>query len=403
MKIGTVLPWFPSYASGESILAVFVHRELKRLVERGNEAVVLTVQRKGMPESEVMDGIQVYRFKSSAIPQLRYDLPPFLKLNSLIADIAARHRLDIIQFVNSDFLTSIPAIYIKSKIDLPVVVVVNGLPGICWFSGNWFIDRIGWLYTHLVGKRIIKSADGVRLLQSPLYDSLSGFGIKRDKMRLIHRGIDTAVFHPGYDSLKVRAELGLKKEDFFILWVGRLVNPVEMKGTKYLIDAVKELVPRYKNLKLVLVGDGSGRRKNEEWAESIKENVVFTGFRKDVYRLMSAADVFVLPSLCEGCPNVVLEASASGVPVIASRVGAVPDLIEDGKTGIIVNPRSAPDIKQALARLIEDPSLRREMGTKARERMEKEFTWDAICQKLEGFYRDTITAHAPGNEMQGTK
>lgn len=394
MNIGTVLPWFPSYASGESILAVFVYRELRRLVERGNEVVVITVQRTGMPAFEVMDGIQIYRFLSYSVPQVRYDIPPFTKLTHLIVDIANKHKLDLVQFVNSDFLTSIPALYIKRQINLPVVVVVNGLPGISWFSGNWIIDRFGWVYTNLIGKRIIKSADGVRLLQSPLYDDLARFGIDRSRMRAIHRGIDTSVFHPGYDNSEVRAELGLKEEDFFVLWVGRLVKPVKMKGTKYLIEAVKELIPLYKNLKLVLVGDGNGRGENEEWAKSIRNNAVFTGYRSDVYRFMSAADVFVLPSLCEGCPNVVLEASACGRPVIASRVGAVPDLIEDGKTGIIVSPKSVVEIRQALTQLIEDPHLRLEMGERARERMEKEFTIDAICQKLEGFYREVIGEYA---------
>jgi len=400
-NIGTVLPWFPSHAAGESILAVFVYRELKRLVERGNEAVVITVRRPGMPEFEVMDGIQVYRFPSCAVRQLRYELPNFPRLNRLIADISKRHKLDIIQFVNSDFLTSIPAIYIGKRTGLPVVVVVNGLPGISWFTGNWLIDKMGWIYTNLIGRRIIKSSDGVRLLQSPIFDELAGMGVQRNRMKVIHRGIDTGVFHPSYDKMEVRAELGLKEEDFVVLWVGRLVKPVEMKGTRHLIEAVKELVPLYGNLKLVLVGDGNGRAKNEEWVRSIKDRVIFTGFRSDTYRLMSAADVLVLPSLGEGCPNVVLEASACGTPVIASRVGAVPDLIEDGRTGIIVSPSSSEEIKQALIQLIEDPSLIKGMGERARERMEKEFTWDAICEKLEGFYLEVINNYQRRDSNKG--
>lgn len=402
MKIGTVLPWFPSYASGESILAVFVHRELKRLVERGNEAVVITVRRPGMPEFEEMDGIQVYRFPSLAVPRIRYDVPNLVKLTRLITGVTRHHGLDLVQFVNSDFLTSVPVIYLQNKLGIPAVVVVNGLPGISWFSGDRFIDGLGRVYTKFVGLRIIKSADGVRLLQSPNCEELARLGVDRDRMRVIHRGIDTAVFRPGYDKSGIRAELGLTDDDFLVLWVGRLVNPVAMKGTRHLIDAVKELVPAYRNLKLVMVGDGNGRQKNEQWAESIKDNVIFTGFRSDVYRLMSAADVFVLPSLCEGCPNVVLEASASGIPVIASRVGAVPDLIEDGNTGIIVKPGSSAEIKQGLIKLIEDPVLRRGMGQRAWQRMERDFTWDAICQKLEGFYRETIDRYQ-GRGIKGTE
>ncbi len=391
MNIGTVIPWFPSaYVPAETNLAIFVYREMKRLVERGNKIVVMTVQRAGMPAFETMDGILIYRFPAYTIPKIRYDLPHFIKLTNLITDIANKHKLDLIEFFSSDFLTSVPALYIKGKINLPTVVVVNGLPGISWFTGNRAIDSFGWIYTNLIGKRIIKSADALRLLQSPLFDDLSRFSIDRNKMRVVHEGIDISLFHPGYDKSEVRAELGLREDDLFVLWVGRLVKPVEMKGTKYLIEAVKELIPLYKNLKLVLVGDGNGRRKNEEWTRSIKSNVLFTGYRSDVYRFMSAADVFVLPSLCEGCPDVVLEASACGTSVVASRVGAVPELIEDGRTGIIVSPKSVIELKQALIRLIENPPLRREMGERARERMVKRFTLDAICQKLEGLYQEVV-------------
>jgi len=298
--------------------------------------------------------------------------------------------LDLVEFSSSDFLTSVPALYIKKKIKLPTVVVVNGLPGISWFSGSRTIDSFGYVYTNLIGKRIIRSADGVRLLQSSLYGDLSKLGVNGIKMKAIPRGVDTDVFHPRFDNSAVRVEFGLVEEDFFVLYVGRLVNPVEMKGTRYLIEAVKDLLPQYNNLKLVFVGDGDGRRKNEEMARSIKGNVICNGYRGDVYRFMSAADVLVLPSLSEGCPSAVLEASACGTPVIASRVGGVPDLIENGKTGIIVSPKSAIELKQALLQMIDNPSLKLEMGKRARERMEKEFTWDEICKKLEGFYFEII-------------
>jgi glycosyltransferase involved in cell wall biosynthesis len=168
------------------------------------------------------------------------------------------------------------------------------------------------------------------------------------------------------------------------------VNPIEMKGAGYLIQAVKGLVPEHKNLKLVIVGDGDARAKHERMAGSIQENVIFTGFRNDVCNLMSAADVFVLPSLSEGCPVVVLEASACGVPVIATGVGGVPDLVDNGNTGIVVKPRSVAELSQAILQMMGNPDLRSEMGRKGRERIEQRFTWDTTCSKLEEFYSELI-------------
>jgi len=213
------------------------------------------------------------------------------------------------------------------------------------------------------------------------------FGVDGERMRTIHRGVDITVFHPYYDGYDVRKELGIREKDFFVLFVGRLIK---MKGVEYLISAAKDLIPLYSNLKLVIVGDGDAREEYGRMASSIKENVIFTGYRSDAYRFMCAADIVVLPSLCEGCPNIVLEAMACGTPVIASRAGAVPDIIENDRTGIIIEPKDLEGLKRALVQLIENLELARKMGEQGRERIENCFTWDAICKKLENFYEDIV-------------
>ena len=392
MNIGIVIPWFPSVALKGSFFGNFHHSQAIKLVEMGHKVVVIAGQQPGMPEFENIDGILVYRFSFLILPKIRYAMPNLRKMIRFISKICMYHELELVEFFNSDFMTSIPAIYLKRQIGTPVAVVVNGLPGISWFTGNRLIDSVGWIHTNLIGKRIIKSADGIRLLNEGLYSDILKFGVDRTKIKTIHFGVNINIFSPRNDNA-VRAELGLGEEDFLVLYVGRLVKPLQMKGMGFLIEAVKDLLFQYRNLKLVFVGDGDGRVKSEELARAIKSNVRFAGYRNDVYNYMNAADVLVLPSLSEGCPNVVLEACACGTPVVASRVGAVPELIEDGKTGFIVSPRSISEIKQALVQLMENPSLRQRMGKQARARMAKEFTWDATCKKLEVFYKQVISSH----------
>lgn len=387
MKIGMVIPWFPSHVSGEKLLGIFYYRQAKKLVEMGHEIFIITIQRLNMPKFEIMDGISVYRFPSYTISKLGYEIPHFPKLTQIVKKVCNEHKLDVLEFATQDFLTSIPALYIKKWVNVPILVTVNGLPGISWFSDNRIVDGVGYVYTNLIGKRIIKAADGVRLLHSSLYNDLLKFGVDGEKMKTIHRGVDTTVFHPNYNVSDVRKELRIKEDDISVLFVGRLIK---MKGVEYLIRAVKGLIPLYSNLKLVIVGDGDAREENERITSSIKENVIFTGYRSDAYRFMCAADIVVLPSLCEGCPNVVLEAMACGTPVIASRVGAVPDIIENDKTGIIVKPKDVVGLKRALVQLMEDRELAREMGERGRGRIENYFTWDAVCKKLEGFYEEVI-------------
>jgi len=390
VNILTVIPWFPSPSSGYYLKGIFQYEQSKKLVERGNKSIILSIQSPKMPKYEVVDGILVYRFPAYTIPKIRYFIPHLFKLNHLIADICRDHKIDVVEFFSSDFLTSVPSIYIKNKLKIPTVVVVNGLPGISWFTGSRIIDSFGYIYTHLIGHAIIKSGDGVRLLQSALNNDLSKLGIHNNHIKVITQGVNTDTFFIRSDNLAVRSSLGIGASDFLVLYVGRLDNPLKMKGTPFLIEAIKELLPENKNIKLVLIGDGDGRRRNEAMTINIKENVVFTGYRNDVNKFMSAADVLVLPSLSEGCPVVVLEASASGIPVIASRVGGVPDLIDDGKTGIIVNPKNILDLEQALLKLKNNSELKLEMGKRARERVASEFTWDKICDKLETFYSEVI-------------
>ena len=340
-----------------------------------------------MPKFEIMDGILVYRFPSYTISKIGYEIPRFLKLTQIIKKVCNEHKLDVLEFATQDFLTSIPALYIKKWINIPIIVTVNGLPGISWFSGNRIVDGVGYIYTNLIGKRIIKAADGVRLLSSSLYNDLLKFGVDGRKMKTIHRGVDTTVFHPYYEGYDVRKDLGIEEDDIFVLFVGRLIK---MKGVEYLIKAIKDLVHLYGNLKLAIVGGGDAQEEYERMASPIKENVIFTGYRCDAYRFMCAADIVVLPSLCEGCPNVVLEAMACGTPVIASRVGAVQDIIENDRTGIIVEPKDVEELKKALVQLMEDRELAKKMGERGRERIERYFTWDAICRKLERFYGEVI-------------
>ena len=388
MRIGTVIPWFPSYASGEKLLGIFQYRQAKKLVEMGHEIFIITIQRPNMPKFEIMDGISVYRFPSYTISKIGYEIPHFLKLTCVIEKVCDEHKLDILEFFSQDFLTSIPALYIKKKINIPITVTVNGLPGISWFSGDRIIDGVGYVYTNLIGKRIIRAADGVRLLSSSLYDDLLKFGVDGEKMRTIPMGVDTTVFHPYHDVSDVRKEWEIGEKDVFVLFVGRLIK---MKGTEYLIEAVKNLIPEYSDLKLVIVGDGDARGEYARMVSSIRENVIFTGYyRGDLYRFMCAADIIVMPSLCEGCPNVLLEAMACGTPVIASRVGAVPDVIQNGKTGILTKPKDVGGIVNALKKLMDNPLLAKEMGEAGRKRMEEEYSWEIICKKIEDAYEKVI-------------
>lgn len=387
MNICMIAPWFPSNDQGdkmESSFGIFEFREAKKLMERGHKIFVISIKFPGQPKFEKFEeDLAVFRVQSLIVPLIRYPIPNIFSLLHAIKKKCRDGEIDVLIFRGYEFLTSVPTLFLKKR-KIPMVVTVNDISGINWKYGNWFVDSIAYLYTTLLGRHILKAADGIRILGSGAQSYLINIGIKEDDLCFIPRGVDTDMFKPDNTTNNLfRRSLGVDSEDFVILYVGRFD---QVKGVDYLLEAVKMIYSEHEKIKLILVGDGNLKDYYYEISEPIRDAVVFTGFRSDIPKFMNMADVVVLPSLSEGCPNVVLEAMACGTPVIASRVGAVPDIIENDRTGVIVEPKDVEGLKWALARLMEDQEFARKMGEQGRKRVEKEFTWDVICRKLEGFY-----------------
>lgn len=165
----------------------------------------------------------------------------------------------------------------------------------------------------------------------------------------------------------------VERERPLILAVGRLKAP---KDFSTLIRALSDLPPD--SFEALIVGDGPDRPGLEEEIQALELSgrVRLAGERHDVPQLLAAADVFVLPSASEGLPVSVLEAMAAGLPVVASRVGGVPEQVSDGETGLLVEPGNPKELAAALHRLTADPSLRRRLGAAGHARAEQAFDLD---------------------------
>jgi glycosyltransferase involved in cell wall biosynthesis len=200
----------------------------------------------------------------------------------------------------------------------------------------------------------------------------------------------------GIDAAKVAeaapadlTQFGIPAGSRTLLFVGRL-DP--QKGPFVLMAAVRELCPRHADLQALIVGDGPLRNTLQAWVakENLASRVHFAGRRNDVPSLLRAADLFVLPSLWEGLPNVVLEAMAAGTPIVASRVEGISDLLVDDRTGLIVPPNSAGDLAEAIDRLLADQEHARKMGYSAQHFVRERFTWDHVIAQYEQLYTDLL-------------
>jgi glycosyltransferase involved in cell wall biosynthesis len=202
----------------------------------------------------------------------------------------------------------------------------------------------------------------------------------------IHNGIDVDRCRPLRPRDAVREELGIGSEAPVLIAAGRLV-PV--KGLDQLLAAlpgVRETLPL---VQVLIVGDGPERSRLEQQANElgVSSAVRFCGHRQDIYDLVAASDVLVLPSFAEGLPMVILEAMALGTPIVASQVGGLPEVLRDGQSALLVPPGSPVALGQACARLLSRRDEARAMARAARQVVETQFTSLTQAEKVLDLYR----------------
>lgn len=209
------------------------------------------------------------------------------------------------------------------------------------------------------------------------------------RVACIRNGIDLEGKSVQTDRWRTRKELSVDWETCLIGTVGRL-TPV--KGIPYLLDAARILLRQGANVKVLVVGDGSIRQDLLAQAGNlgVGERVVFLGHREDTDVLLQALDIFVLPSLSEGIPMALLEAMAASRPIVASRVGGIPEIIEDGVEGFLVESMDVNGLAERCRRLIESPDVARKMGEQGRKRVEREFSATAMADRVVSVYKELL-------------
>lgn len=222
---------------------------------------------------------------------------------------------------------------------------------------------------------------------------LSGFvldveGISADKIATIPYALPPTATRPD-GGQRIRRELSIPRDIPLVLTVGRLT---EQKGHRYLVDAWRTISGKNPNARLVIVGDGPLREPLTAYAKEmgLPEKIIFTGWRRDVPDFFEAADLYVQPSLWEGFGLVLLEAMLAERSIVASRVSAIPEIVADGETGILVPPRDSYALADAICRLLEDADLRRDMGKAGKQRAEHAFTVQRMVGETEKVYEEVL-------------
>ncbi|MCM8780892.1 MAG: glycosyltransferase family 4 protein [Candidatus Omnitrophica bacterium] len=312
-----------------------------------------------------------------------YDLIAFLRLLFLFR----RQRFDIVHThtAKAGVLGRLAA-YLAG-----VPVIIHMPPGhnfYGYFSGVfiWGIVMIERLLSRITDKIIT-------LTELEKMDFIRFKVASKDKIAVIYQGLelekyaDSSVDSVDKDTLK--KEFNIAKDEKVVGFVGRL-EPI--KGIGYLIEAAHFVLEKLPQTKFIITGEGSLHRDLERKIiqGNLRDKILLTGWREDIREILSILDVLVLPSLNEAVGMILIEAQAQGLAPVATRVGGIPEVVQDGKTGILVRPKDAQALAEAIEMLLEDKERRIQMGRQARQWIKERFNVENMVRSISDLYQNLV-------------
>ena len=370
MRIAILVQLFPpKWLAGTEIATYNIARHL---AGRGHDVHVVTSLDQGLLRESIEQGFRLHRL---SVPRVQFLGIVLFWLKALLRLRTLRPELVLGQGLSM----GVPACVARRLWRRPYVVWGRGMD-----------VYLPWLSKGVVAPLVLSSADTVIALTEDMKAEMQKI-CSRD-VEVIPNGIDVEGFQDLPAKAEIREELGLGADDKIIVFVGTL-RPV--KGLKYLVEAMNVIRQSDNSARLMLVGDGEERQQLEALVQGrdLEGWVTFLGRvpNESVPRYLAGADVFVLPSLSEGFPNVVLEAMAAGLPVVASRVGGLPEIVEEGENGFLVEGGNPEQIADRVLRLLGDDELRARISATNREKA-RAYTWESVVDRLEEVYGTVVKA-----------
>ncbi len=319
----------------------------------------------------------------SGIPVVSLDMAPQARLGEMVrgarrlARLIDRQEIDLVQALlyRANMMASI-----SGRLAHRNVRILAGQRSLTAMTGHRATLGVRW--TRRLADHTVAVSEAVR-------DTVvRNDGVDPERVTVIGNAVDPDRFRPA-DRPTARHNLGLATHTApNTVWVGAVGRLSNSKGFDHLLEATALARSRGSRLELALVGDGPLADDLAAHAHQLEidDHVHFLGRRSELEHIYPAFDVFVLSSLQEGSPNVVLEAMACGVAVVATRVGGVPELLDDGHSGLLVPAADPTVLADALECLAQDADLRRRLGDAARQHVEQELTLERMVAKHEALY-----------------
>ncbi len=250
------------------------------------------------------------------------------------------------------------------------------------FADGWLMRR-ALAFTSRWARRVVAVSDDAARVAA------ARDGLAEERLRVIPNGIDLERFTPRGRRVEIRRLLGVPETAPLLVSVTHLTR---VKGIDLLVDATRRIRVRSPEARAVVAGRGAEQARIEQSVRSagLEDSFRLLGSYEDVPGLLEAADLFVLPSRSEGQPNAVMEAMAMGLPVVATRVGGVPEVARDGDEALLVPPEDAEALAAACLSLLAEPARARRLGAAGRERAARQFSLTRMIRRYEELYQDVV-------------
>lgn len=356
----------------------------RALGKMGHSVNVITLDFPGAPRYEENGNVKIHRIS------IELGHPNFITwvfifnhfMEKKIAMLSKDVKFDVIHI--HDWLVALVGITAKHYLRRPLVLTLHSTEVGRAFSLNnpdsYLIDGIEWWATY-ESKRVIVTSNSMKR------EVEEHFHLPQDKIDVIPNAIDTSKYEVRVDREAVRRRYGIAPDDKIVLFVGRLVP---QKGVEYLIKATSKIVSNHPNARIVIVGDGWLKEYLWSLAESsgYRHKILFLGFLSDseLIELTLSSDALVVPSVYEPFGIVALEGMAAGVPVVASNVGGLAEIIEHDRTGVLVYAGDPDSIAWGVSRILSDPTYAHWLVENAKRKIRDTYSWDAVARRTVEVY-----------------
>ncbi len=387
---------------------IFSHRHVQALREEGVELRVMSPlpwaprllwfrenwRHYGqMPRHEIWEGSAVERVPYLELPSKVYrPWAGYFMARALRPALERLYKTFPFNLIHSHTVTpdGLAAILLASRFGVPTVNSVRGS------------DLNEYPYSHSrrmrFTLRVLRETSRMLCVSRALSEVAQSLTCGEVCPGVVYNGVDQTVFHPAEDKAALRRTYGLPVDQRLLAFVGRCERD---KGVAELLDAFTGLQKRFPDLYLVCLGEGGFRKELLRIAgERGLEGAVHAPGRADhgtVAGVLRSADLFCLPSWGEGMPNVLLEAMACGLPCVATRVGGIPEVLVDGRNGLLVEARDVRALESALSELLQNPDRASVFGQHARKTIQQTFSWRANARAHLEIYRSLLAGTAGGS------